>query len=134
MTVDRASIGKDSTIALQDQHIIGNDNDTRMHRTGPLYCGFTLKNDNEIVGRTKHRDHTQALVCSRCLLSKQGRRAVSTATGNSWFSFYLKTKKKLPLFSFSKRDTSPTSLIVLSHMFPQEQSHTYREYTRSTLR
>ena len=74
--------------------------------------------------------------CTRLLsmpLVQQRRRAVSTA--NSWFSFYLKRKKKLPLFSFSlKRGTSPTSLLVLSHIFPQKPSHTYREYTRSTLR
>ena len=29
--------------------MIGKDNDTR---TGPLYCGFTVKIDNEIVGRS----------------------------------------------------------------------------------
>ncbi len=43
-------------------------NDTR---TGPLYCGFTLKNDDEMVGQTKHRDHTHARVCSRCLWSNK---------------------------------------------------------------
>ena len=67
-------LGKDTTIALQDQHIIGKDNDTR---TGPLYCGFTVKIDNEIVGRSTATTlmHASALDAS----CPQGREATPRA-------------------------------------------------------
>ena len=65
-TVAQGVNWESSTNALQDQGTIGK---TQRHQNWAAICGFTLKIDNEIVGRTKHRDHTHARVCSRCLLS-----------------------------------------------------------------
>ena len=65
------------------------DNDKRTGRNS----GFTLKVDNEIVGRTKHRDHTHARVCSRCLLSHKEDELGLAATGNRMV-FFLSEKKK----------------------------------------
>ena len=65
-TVAQGVNWESSTNALQDQGTIGK---TQRHQNWSAICGFTLKIDNEIVERTKHRDHTHARVCSRFLLS-----------------------------------------------------------------
>ena len=66
VTVAQGVNWESSTNALQDQGTIGK---TQRHQNWAAICGFTLKIDNEIVGRTKHRDHTHERVCPRCLLS-----------------------------------------------------------------
>ncbi len=111
-------------------------NDTR---TGPLYCGFTLKIDNEIVGRTKHRDHTHVRVCSRCLLSNNEGATNSVRVPlrekTKGFLFSCKEKKDVDIFLFFQRkDPLPLSFLFYLISFLRSKVTYIPEYTRSTLR
>ena len=87
-------------------------------------CGFTLKIDNEIVGLTKHRDHTHARVCSRCLWpNKEGKQFLErSSSGVALFGektrdfFLVEKRKRLTLFFLFFQRKDPLSLAFLSYL------------------
>ena len=67
--------------------------------------GISLKIDNEIVGLTKHRDHTHARVCSRCLLSNKEDQLTQQQPKIAGFLVIRKEKRSFcSPFSFSSKE------------------------------